>query len=356
MDVSATDPHAPATVSPVTRRTVPSHAGGPAPRRRGPAANAEPTLPDARMHLARPNDPALARVVETRLCTRGGRKSAGIVRHVAFDVGGTPLEGSFLVGQSFGVLAPGTDHRGRPHAVRLYSIASPSRGEDGRGRVVATTVKRTIVEREPQKPGDDPDDHSLFLGVASNYLCDLREGDEVRLTGPQGRRFLLPTAPHEHDYLFIATGTGIAPFRGMALELLEGPDGPVSSEIHLVMGVPYRTELLYDDLFRELEARHPNFHYHTAVSREAGGCYVHDLLVRDLATFRPLLERSRTLVYVCGLIGVQFGLYRALAEHELAEGYLLLDEGLASASPSAWTAEDLKRRVRSTGRLMVEVY
>ena len=102
--------------------------------------------------------------------------------------------------------------------VRLYSLASPTRGEIDEGGVrrphlVSTTVKRTIDEHH--------DTHKLFLGVASNYLCDLHVGDEVKLTGPAGKRFLIPSRPGEHDYLFFATGTGIAPFRGMLIDLLE---------------------------------------------------------------------------------------------------------------------------------------
>ena len=69
-------------------------------------------------------------------------------------------------------------------------------------------AKRLIEERKPQRPDDDPDDHSLFLGVCSNYLCDINPGDEVLVTGPSGKRFLLPANPEEHDFLFIAAGTG----------------------------------------------------------------------------------------------------------------------------------------------------
>ncbi|MFG0275858.1 MAG: hypothetical protein ACF8QF_12470, partial [Phycisphaerales bacterium] len=169
-------------------------------------------FPQVQMHLVRPTEPAVGVVTRNELCT-SGRKAAGFVRHIEIDVSRTPLAGNFRAGQSFGVIPPGEDGRGRPHSVRLYSIASPSRGEDGEGKVLSTTVKRTIDEHW--------DTHELFLGVASNYLCNLHEGDEVRVTGPNGKRFLLPEKPGEHDYLFIATGTGIAPFRGMVAELLD---------------------------------------------------------------------------------------------------------------------------------------
>jgi len=227
----------------------------------------EPRLPESQMHLVVPTEPVIGRLVSSEICTKG--KCHSFVRHVAIDVSGTPMAGNFLVGQSFGVIPPGVDKHGRPHKVRLYSIASPSYGDDGKGQVLATTVKRTIDEFKAQTTQDDPHDHSLFLGVCSNYLCDLRLGAEVKVTGPNGKRFLLPIDPNEHDYFFLATGTGIAPFRGMLMELLSGPKPPCTSQIHLVMGSPYTTDLLYDDLFRKLQAEHRNFHYHVAI---AGAC------------------------------------------------------------------------------------
>lgn len=322
-------------------------------------AGAEPVLAEAHMHLAGPQDPATGRVVATRLCTKG--KSASFVRHVCIDVGGTPLEGRFRAGQSFGVIPPGTDERGRPHKLRLYSIASPSFGEDGSGRVLSTTPKRLIAERQPQRAGDDPDDHRLFLGACSNYLCDLRVGDEVAVTGPSGKRFLLPADPTRHDYLFLATGTGIAPFRGMALELLRHPKGPCSSRIELLMGSPYTTDLLYDDLFCELAREHSNFAYHPVVSRErrsdgGPGEYLHDRIRREADRWREMLSNPRTLIYICGLAGMQVGVFRTLASLGLAEGYLEIGEELAGIDPSKWSDEQVRRRVRHRGRCMLEVY
>ncbi|MFZ4575461.1 MAG: hypothetical protein ACOYN0_13770, partial [Phycisphaerales bacterium] len=106
---------------------------------------AGPVLREARMHLSPVSAPAVGTVVSNERCT-ASKKSAGFVRHVAIDVSGTPIEGGFIAGQSFGVIPPGTDARGLPHKVRLYSIASPTRGEDGGGKLLATTVKRLIDE------------------------------------------------------------------------------------------------------------------------------------------------------------------------------------------------------------------
>jgi ferredoxin--NADP+ reductase len=290
-------------------------------------------------------------------------KSASFVKHLVLDVSGTPLAGSFLPGQSFGVIAPGTDTRGKPHKVRLYSIASPSWGEDGAGCHLSTTPKRLIDEHRPQRSGDDPTDHRLFLGVCSNYLCDLKVGNAVHVSGPNGRRFLLPRDPSAHDYLFLATGTGIAPFRGMLLELLEPPTGPCASRIDLVMGTPYTTDLLYDDLFRGLAEQHPNFHYHTAISREVRGetgtgRYVADCICQGITWFAPLLASGRTLIYMCGLLGMQFGIFRLLAELGLEVGYVDIPFRIRDQPPADWSDEAMSRALKPTSRcrLMVPTF
>ncbi len=316
-----------------------------------------PILPDTDLGLAPVAEPVTGHIASNDSCLKS--KSASFVRHTAIDISGTPLEGRCQVGQAFGVLAPGIDERGKAHKVRLYSIASPDDGDDGDGKVISTTTKRVIDERTPQRKGDDPDDHRLFLGVCSNYLCDLRPGDPVKISGPNGKRFLLPVSRENHDYLFVATGTGIAPFRGMAMELLQRK--PVSSQIHLVMGTPYTTDLIYDDLFEELAAEHSNFHYHTAISREtrpdgSRGQYVHHSIAERIDVFGPVLANPRNLLYICGLAGMQSGLFQVMAQNNLGEDYFTLKGKLAGVDPADWNLRDVRRGVRVAPRCMVEVY
>ncbi|MAB83922.1 MAG: hypothetical protein CMJ24_10895 [Phycisphaerae bacterium] len=315
-----------------------------------------PELAEVEMHVVRPKDPVVGRVVASQPCLNG--RSASFVRHVAIDVSGTDLAGSFRVGQAFGVIPPGEDHRGKPHSVRLYSLACPSHGEDGEGNVLSTTVKRVIDEYTPQEHDEEQDAHHLFVGVCSNYLCDLKIGDEVLVSGPAGKRFLLPADPSRHDYLFISTGTGIAPYYGMIRELLQGPEGTCSSRIELVAGAPYTTDLIYDDVFQELAAAHDNFTYHPVVSRsDIRREYVDRYIERNLDdSFRDFLEDPRTLIYMCGLEGMESGLYRVLARHGLSDGYMDVREPLTLEGHESWETADMKRNVKAGPRCLVEVY
>src|SRR5690606_21119420 len=105
---------------------------------------AEIPLPEVKMHLYKPTDPVPVKIAKSATCA--ARQAAGCVRHVEFDVSGTARVGQCIPGQSIGIVPPGNDEKGRPHKVRLYSLASPTRGESNNPAILSTTVKRTIDE------------------------------------------------------------------------------------------------------------------------------------------------------------------------------------------------------------------
>lgn len=306
----------------------------------------ELAFPDVELNIYTPRDWVEVPVTENYICTKG--TSPNFVRHVTFDISGTDLVGRVRIGQSIGILPPGKNERGRPRKLRLYSVASPTEGEDGKQHLISTTVKRTIEEKE---------DNDLFLGVCSNYLANLQPGDKVKMTGPSGRRFLLPEEQKDFNYLFFATGTGIAPYRGMVMELLESG---VTNDITLVFGCPYRTDLLYADYFEEMEEKYPNFHYLPHISREdrredGSKKYVQTCLWDKQDLLDPILEQSNTLLYICGLKGMESGIYRALSRKGFDE-YLDIREPADEKAPNEWNTTDLRRNVKPGERTFIEVY
>lgn len=145
-------------------------------------------------------NPAIATVTGNIRLTEEGASSD--VRHVVLDFGATGFP--VLEGQSVGILPPGRDANDKPHFIRLYSVASPRNGERPRYNNISLTVKRVTH------------DHAgvPVAGVASNYLCDLKVGDQVRVVGPYGAHFLMPNHPGS-SLLMVCTGTGSAPMRAM---------------------------------------------------------------------------------------------------------------------------------------------
>ncbi len=310
-----------------------------------------PELPDVPQHLVKPVEPVVGRVHASRLCTKS-RKASGFIRHVEIDVSGTALENSWTAGQSFGVVPAGQTPEGKPHKLRLYSIAAPTGGETGDGTIITTTVKRLIDEHW--------DSHKLVAGVCSNYLCDLNVGDEIHLTGPVGKRFLLPAEPEKHDYIFIATGTGIAPFRGMILDLIKQG---MPSRVAMLMGTPYESDLLYDADLRSWQDQYENFSYHTAISRhttpdQPRPLYVQDRLREDADTLAPMLASERTLIYICGLAGMELGVFQTLARilppDQFAQYLTVSDELLTDVDN--WERSMIPKQLKKTKRVFLEVY
>ncbi len=288
-------------------------------------------IPDVPINLVKPKDPVEVPILESKIATAAS--SPNFIRHITFDVSGTPLENNIRSGQSIGILAPGVDEKGKPHSLRLYSVASPTGGEDGEGKIYATTVKRVIDENW--------DTQDLFTGVASNYFCSLKPGMTVKMTGPSGKRYLLPENPENYNYIFFATGTGIAPFRGMIMDLVKAGS---KNEMVMVFGCPYRTDLLYADYFNKLDADLPNFHYLKMISREeprsdGSKPYVQSALTYNEDLLGPILRKDNTLIYICGLKGMEEGILKTL-----------LKQGL-----TAYVTET-EKGLKHTDRMFVEVY
>jgi ferredoxin--NADP+ reductase len=253
------------------------------------------------LNIYKISDPFMGTVRQNLKLTRDS--SPNDTRHVVIDLEGSRYE--YLEGQSAGVLPPGINEKGKPHSVRLYSIASHRYGEGGHPKRLSLCVKRVIY----QDPGTRQERH----GVASNYICDLMPGDQVKLTGPAGNRFLLPEQFLDHHYVFIATGTGIAPFRGMLYQLFHHE---FRGEVWLIFGVQYRSDILYEKEFHQHEA-HPNFHFVTAISREetnsdGSKVYVQHRLLDYKNELASLMARTNTLIYICGISGMEKGIGQAL--------------------------------------------
>lgn len=187
-----------------------------------------------------------------------------------FDLAFDPGNGmDFYPGQFVAVLCP----RDGKVIRRAYSIASPPENK----RQLELIVK--LVQG----------------GAVTTWFWSLKQGDRIRVHGPYGK-FILPE-PVDFDIVFIAVGTGIAPFRSMIRHFL--PAG-FQRRIWLVFGTRYDNSIPYHEEWVDLANRHPNFRYIPTLSRPGPGWkgetgYVQTKLEKFFSD--PRDKR----VYICGL-------------------------------------------------------
>jgi ferredoxin-NADP reductase len=188
------------------------------------------------------------------------------VFELAFDV---PEMFVFEAGQFISVVIPGAGPAGRDLR-RAYSIASPPEV-----RPIELCVK--LIDDGPGSP----------------YLRDLQAGDTFRSFAPYGNFVFKPK--QERHACFIATGTGIAPFRSMILSKSYQESPPIGA--WCLLGVRDESELLYtQEMSRALSLK-----WIPAITRPGAGYTgfkgrVTDYLRSQSAEF-PWLE---TDYYVCG--------------------------------------------------------
>ena len=134
-------------------------------------------------------------------------------------------------------------------------------------------------------------------GFMSNYLCDLAEGSEIQAQGPFGNFILKPPL---RDTIFIATGTGIAPYRGMLSWLFAEPARHLDKQFWLIFGNRTPADIYYHEEFLELAAEHPHFHYLPTLSRaDADWTGLRGYVQEHV---KPIAEgRTDMHAYICGL-------------------------------------------------------
>lgn len=209
---------------------------------------------------------ALMRAIEVRCTVKSFKMLTPTVFEVGFD---TDPSVPFEAGQFISVVVPGAGPKGRDLR-RAYSIASAPQQ-----RPIELCVKL------------------LEDGPGSNYLSKLQPGDRFRGFAPYGD-FVYEPKPGRHAF-FIATGTGIAPFRSMILSESIRNQPPAS--MVCVLGVRTEEELLYVGDFEH----HPGVRWIAAVSQPRGDWNgfkgrVTDF-IRGMGDDFPWLE---TEYYLCG--------------------------------------------------------
>jgi len=229
------------------------------------------------------------------------------IHHIVLDFGTTPFP--VLEGQSIGIIPPGTDASGKPHLLRMYSVASPRDGERPGYNNLALTVKRVDQDHEGK----------AAKGVCSNYVCDLKKGDQVQVTGPYGATFLMPNHPGA-SIMMICTGTGSAPMRAMTERRRRRMAQQEGGELVLFFGARSPEELPYFGPLQKLPKEFIDINLAFSRVPDQPKRYVQDLIRAQADKVAAMLTDDNCYIYVCGLKGMEAGVVEAFRDICRARG------------------------------------
>lgn len=170
----------------------------------------------------------------------------------------------FLPGQYVNIVVPGTDQ------TRSYSFSSGPKADE-----VAFLLRNTPT------------------GALSTYLRErAKVGDRMEFTGPLGSFYLRDV---KRPLLFLAGGTGLAPFLSM-LEKLGG--GDAEHPVHLVYGVTNDADLTKVDELERYAKQLPNFTFTCCVADEASSYQNKGYVTRYIEPAH--VNGGDVDVYLCG--------------------------------------------------------
>lgn len=178
-----------------------------------------------------------------------------------------PNEIKFEAGQYVSVKVSEQGHR------RSYSICN---------RPDITHAFELLVDISPQ-------------GVGTKYLGSVQPGEHIDILAPLGH-FTIANDPTEEQLVFIATGSGITPFKSMILDLLQVKQD--KRPLTLYWGMRHADQLFWMDEWLELQNAFPNFKLHPVVSQPVAEWTLCRGRVTDCLSIHAFHEKAG--FYLCG--------------------------------------------------------
>ncbi|XP_039136368.1 ferredoxin--NADP reductase, root isozyme, chloroplastic-like isoform X2 [Dioscorea cayenensis subsp. rotundata] len=176
--------------------------------------------------------------VETLVGPKGG---LGEVCHIVLDHGGSFKfkEGQYLLVHFQSIK-------------RYFSIASCSRGDTFDDKTLSLCVRRA----------------ELLPDSVSNYLCNVKAGDTVEISGPFGGQMVFTERREMNSkHIMVASATGVAPFRSNIQHIFSSILLGNTDHVWLISGADNYNSLLYDKEFTQIQNNHINrFRYQRALN------------------------------------------------------------------------------------------
>ncbi len=137
-------------------------------------------------------------------------------------------------------------------------------------------------------------------GICSSYIFSRKPGDKVTISGPYGEFHIKKT---DSEMVYVGGGAGMAPLRSHIFHLLKTEKS--NRKISYWYGARSRREVFYEEEFRELEKKFPNFTFNLALSEPLPEDnwtgykgFIHKVLLDNYLSQHQLPEEIE--YYLCG--------------------------------------------------------
>ena len=137
-------------------------------------------------------------------------------------------------------------------------------------------------------------------GICSSYIFSRKPGDKVTISGPYGEFHIKPT---NKEMVFIGGGAGMAPLRSMIFHLFHTEH--THRKVSFWYGARSLRETFYDDEFRAIQEKNPNFSFNLALSEplpednwKGYTGFIHQVVLDKYLSNHP--EPEEIEYYLCG--------------------------------------------------------
>ena len=197
--------------------------------------------------------------------------------------------------------------------VRAYSMANYPE-EKG---IIMLNVR--IASPPPRTEGLPP-------GQMSSFIFNLKEGDEVTISGPFGEFFAKET---DAEMVFVGGGAGMAPMRSHIFDQLERIG--TKRKMTFWYGARSKREMFYVEDFDRLAAAHDNFEWHVALSDpqpeddwQGDTGFIHNVLLENYLKDHEAPEDCE--FYMCGPPMMNQAVINMLHDLGVEDENILLDD------------------------------
>jgi Na+-transporting NADH:ubiquinone oxidoreductase subunit F len=153
------------------------------------------------------------------------------------------------------------DYRGDWDKYKLWDLKSSNDEEIFRAYSMANYPAEGDIVLLNVRIATPPPGKNVPTGIASSYIFNMKPGDKVTVSGPYGEFFIKDTG---REMVYIGGGAGMAPMRSHLFHLFKTLK--TKRKVSFFYGARSLREMFYDDQFREIADKYPNFNYTVALS------------------------------------------------------------------------------------------